>query len=1336
MNNITILVLVIICIGLLNIDNRLFLLNYNILCILFILLLILLLLANKKEYFKNNSILSILEVNTNSPELILTVYAPQINIKAPIFGFTLGGLGSKIYPFKDNNYNLTYFTNNSNQTNSDYRSKYPNGSGFDVGVIKNQNESTKWKLKKINSDENIFYIICEIKNKGTYYLHYVPNRLDSDCTNVINNESGSCYDVVLLSENEYKKITNTENSSKGWYIKSKGSLQNQSNIYEIKIKIKNNFYWLYTTVGIEDGTDYENDEKCYSNRKKKDNKCRNVFLVKEIYDKNMYNDVTNPIRWKLNFDDFEIQSKIKNSQLIEIHDSPNLVDDRYEKKNLIINGNTYYLYILSNHSSNLNIIYNEKNYEQPNGWSSIKLDTKTSDTWISVKPNYLKLAIFNASDEEVKNSEGWSCTRIPELTENNLLCLKESDGDNIELNFYESSNSNYKKILKDKLIVELSSLEIGKKVNDKYVMFDNNILNKTTTQSEKNPFVLVFFNNELEELDHVKLRISENEPSINYKWKTYSYKITAYTKNSDTPEFDNEFRADNENGPYFIFEIKAKKINYLKIEIINSNESILSIAHLGIYGKESTGHNKSNSKMQKQNTKLMEHLIKEKKKQFEDNFEKAVNDEVNNQLNEKTEIISKNLISFLNKPTSVIEWNNINSNCRKIKIKIGDKINLTRLKISNIVIMASDNENNFNFENYATIENGMKLELHPESKNHETNSKHCANQNLLDVCMSELHVNPYILISYVNDIYVNKILIYNVPVSTEDMISDSIGNNMLNNILPMTISLLNNEESVLLEAYKQTFFDQFKVYGRLPKKSQYCGNNIIENHGDPKYLREFADLDGIGKKCNYCRTIKYLDKGVTLSCASVDNQYENHIGSINTNNLNTLFIHKLDNKKKDNICMCNNGTVTCFEKNSSSDNFNNTDFLKQKQLDIKCNYNEGVNKIKEKVNNIYNSDNTNSNLNSRIDTGFYYNGLIFIFKNQTIGNKNYVIYDRLHVLNNTVEKSDTSIKSRFLKNDSNQYFINIPASITKNLRMTMCIENIVYFFTTDYLVRYNIKEKKLIDESPLIKINSIFIGHNLDNVSECCYYEKSIFFFNKAEIYEFQLHPNNNKKWNYVKTINKNSIFKDVKFQNFNTCVYINDDILDNQMFFITENSNYLLFNENTEYITRIRKINNLVNNWELDLSIMYTDSIRGNSNVKNIIRNMDLNENDNVSFNSNYNLNNIDQSSEKCKTSSVLSRRDLIDKKNSNTPIKCTKKEIEKCELLKDISNFSNLSSYLKASQNGRNKKYNISTIPELSCYLNSDNSPNKKYSIEELILNANNFKNKKLMKKYLECK
>jgi len=111
MNNISIFIILIIAVGLINIDYKLFTVNYNILCILFIFLLALLILSNKKENLSvDNTNMTLLNYikNGESPEIKLKVISDVEKPNTVLGSSILGnmGLGINTKFFKELNKNF------------------------------------------------------------------------------------------------------------------------------------------------------------------------------------------------------------------------------------------------------------------------------------------------------------------------------------------------------------------------------------------------------------------------------------------------------------------------------------------------------------------------------------------------------------------------------------------------------------------------------------------------------------------------------------------------------------------------------------------------------------------------------------------------------------------------------------------------------------------------------------------------------------------------------------------------------------------------------------------------------------------------------------------------------------------------------------------------------------------------------------------------------------------------------------------------------------------------------------------------------------------------------
>ena len=1305
MNNITIFILLIIVIGLLKLDYKIFTTNYNILCILFIFLLSLLLLSNIKENLTsdetNMALLTAIKKG-DSPKIQLKV-VNDTEVSGQVGGNTfLGGMFGKNVKFFNDKFYLTYIKyNESNYASSDI--KLANMNGFDVGVIKGLGlDNNEWSFKSSGDSPNLYHI-TQVINNNTFYLTFVDVPIGGDSRTIYKDINDKCYDIVLMNDIDYAK-----QSYNGWNLRSKSP-----KTFEIYTTIDSNEYYLYTTANAEDGNDCEHDIRYNSSRPN----CKNVFLVRDIYTGNSnskrYSQTENPVHWYFEYDDYSHSGKkIERDLDISIDNISDKSKD-HVYKNFTLNGELKYFYITQKYKNDVKIWSDHKsNFDPDSKWVTRKLNN--SDTYIGVKHN-LAIKVDSIQNIDSRIEEGWSCD---DYDGDSIVCMKLLDGENPELGLFDTPHGQALLTFNDKCIVELSSLEIN---SNRYGMFNKNTSQKTITNMQINPFILIVFNN-IVMVKTIKLKLGELA-----KMNSYTYKLELY-RNGGTSDAAAIYEKDiyERDGPVYTFtDIDVDNVRYAKITLTNNVSSVLSLAFIGIYGKEKTIDKKCPT------------IDREKEKEIIRNrFSIKNEEEIDNRLKNKEQDIiedtSNKILTFLNKVESHIEWNNINETCKKIKIMIGKENNNEpiELALSNIIIMASPNKGNPNYINYVDPTLYTELKISSSNKNPEYNKDNCINQNILSYCKSGYENNPWIQIEFNEYIYVNKILIYNIQQNNLNVDTAILNSN----ILPCTIKLLNIFDSTILEGYKLLFHIPIIVNGRLPNANSSCSDlSKIENYGSSKYLRFMADVEGntSGKKCNYCRLISDNENNdkYRIGCSDYyeDIKYESTKLDKNVN-LNTLFIHKLDDNKE-NVCYCKDNYINCLVNNPIDGDETTIGFNKNRKFtNLLCNSTDDANILKKTVNEYYNTD-IGDDSYYKVNTGFYNKqlDLIFLFRNQKIGKTNHVIY---YILKSNLEKKDETIKARFIATDnSGEYFRNIPEIFTKELKMTMCIDNIVYLFTNDSFIKYDIVGKKMIDNESLI--SNIFKNYDKE-ITECSYFNEHFHFFKGSTIFKYEI-PKKSKNFRLKNTENINTIFEDLKLNSIDCCVSIEDELTNKDKFLITKDSMYIDYEEDGPKYRK--KLNKLVD-WSLDKNFMYSNDIRTSETVKRYMNQTDYSNYD-LEYDSVNSNNVIVNKNDKCNRQypiyPALSKRYLINKhKTFENPNTCNNSNpIPKRKLMIDIMNFGNLSKYLEASVDYKKKKYNINTVKDLVCHLNSNNDSSITYTVDNIVQESINktFENPKLI-------
>lgn len=1305
MNNISIFIILIIAVGLLNIDYKIFTVNYNILCVLFIFLLALLLLSNRMENLTmdetNTSLLTAIK-RGDSPKIQLKVISHQ-EVRAPVFG--ISGIGNNIKFFSEDSFYLTYIKYNNNHALSDIKLANPNTNGYDVGVMKGLGlDNNEWTFKSSGDSDNLYHITIEINN-NTFYLTYV-NVPSGDSRTIFPDINEKCYDVVLMNNTDYSK------NNHGWYLRSKSE-----NTFEIYAEIDSNEFYLYTSA-LEDGNDCKNDYRYKSSSKN----CKNVILVRDIYNgvkkSKEHSQSINPVLWFFEYDNYSESGKKIDR---ELHISIDNIPDKSKEhvyKNFTINNEQKYFYITHNYKHDVKFWpeYND-NFNPGSEWSTRRLNN--SNTYIGVK-NKLAITLDTLANIEEKRSQGWACD---DYDGNNIVCIKLLDGENPEIGLFDVPPGQNLLTISDKCTVELSSLDIN---SNRYAMFNKNLSQQTITHKKKHQFALIVFNN-IVMVKTINLRLAETP-----KMHSNTYKIQLYG-NGNASDSSAIYEKDflGANGPVHPFKDINKEVRYAKITLTNDEASVLALSFIGIYGIEKIVDKKCPT------------IDREKEKQIIRNtFSMKNEQEIANRVKDMEQGIVENtsnkILTFLNNVNSQIEWNNINEMCTKIKIIIGKENNNQpiELALSNIIIMASPTKGNYKYKNYADPKLYKELKISSTNEDPEYHKDNCVNQNILSYCKSGYENNPYIEIEfYEPGIYVNKIIIYNIHENNLNL-----ENNITNsNILPCTIKLLNKYDSTILEGYKSLFNTPIIVYGRLPNVNSSCKIDLskIQDYGSSKYLRFMADVEGntSGQKCNYCRLLSdnHSNDKYRIGCSDYYEDVKYESTKLDNNiNLNTLFIHKLDDNKE-NVCYCKDNYINCLVNNPVDGDETTIGFNKNRKFtNLLCNSTDNAETLKKTVNEYYNIDSSNDSY-YKVDTGFYNKqlDLLFLFKNQKIGKNNHVIY---YILKSNFEKKDDTTKSRFMSTDnSGEYFRNIPEIFTKELKMTMCIDNIVYLFNSNKFIRYNIIGKNIIDREPIL-ISSFFNNYDSE-VNECSYFNDIVHFFKGSNVFKYEL-SKKTQAFRYKSKENINTIFEDINLNSFDCCISIEDDLTNKDKFFITKDSMYINYTEDGNKYRK--KLNKLVD-WTLDKNFMYSDDIRTSENVKRYIEQTDY-SNYNMEYDS-VNANNlIINKNTKCNKQypiyPTLSKRYLINKeKTFEKPDKCNNNNpIPKRNLMIDIMNFGNLSKYLEANVDYKKKKYNINTVKDLVCQLNPNNDSNSKYTVDNIVKESINktFENPRLIAQF----
>ena len=359
---------------------------------------------------------------------------------------------------------------------------------------------------------------------------------------------------------------------------------------------------------------------------------------------------------------------------------------------------------------------------------------------------------------------------------------------------------------------------------------------------------------------------------------------------------------------------------------------------------------------------------------------------------------------------------------------------------------------------------------------------------------------PSITFTFDKMIDIEKIVIYNR------------GDNKHDNNLPLNIHIYDDHDHIIMTGIKRNYHTPIEITNIPPKPPAGCKGFDDLNITDKGYaltpdgkqeFRQWADIRGIGKKCDYCRVVG-KDKRM-ISCALGNNSYNqyayNSIAGVDMGLRNpapTQFFSPECNKDKDNFCylkLLDDGKKTrieCLENTPSGfgeicvppDQDSNYFGLSGKQILKQRNPFDTSKCVLNTYENNYNT--------YKVDAGFYWPriGRYFLFKNSILDSTNVVIFNELDSYDDN-EIHDTPL----IMNDFNWegvHFDSIDATLFTDIdpvSPNMTGLEIVYFFLNDQCIKYNLKSDSIINSGVKgsVNIKTEFEDLPFESIDSACY---------------------------------------------------------------------------------------------------------------------------------------------------------------------------------------------------------------------------------------------------------
>ena len=1010
-----------------------------------------------------------------------------------------------------------------------------------VNKIKHDERPHKWTFNNLGK-------FFEIKYRDSYLS---STLIGDDCSAVY--DSDICRDVILINDSAYNKQAH---SDKTYWILEKinnpaGTIG--ANYYAIRAYINNMPQLLYLYCILQgDGDD---GQDCESAGLKKYG-CRNVFLAPQ--DSHTFSQTLNPVYWRLFLDPSSVPESIMHkSNETQISISENALPRPWESLRIRLSGTTYDKFI--NINKNVGLVFNTES-DTPSGLQYRSIQFGKGNDWLSV-PKESSYILRHVSKNIVNETEkdGFSCSSYDDNT--NYICIKESDNPNIETNIMTIPAGQTNFAAKGQCVVTLSSLNNKKKDTSENVI-DEDPNTVAMSGFEENPKLHLWLN------EDVIIR------KIIIKQHIYNpFNITIYNSNKEV-EHSTTFREEDKvtESVYVIDNITLKG-RYILIEV--TKKGTLALNNIFVIGTSASipQENESVQKTIKNERAICNIRTKQEKEKHQIQLSDKIR-ETEDAMRQKT---INDILSFINTPQSVIMWENIRIPCRGIKIELLRK---DYLHISNIQIFGTSTRATSSIDKDWAKDDSTVVKLSSTfTDESETffGAEKCIDDNLDTYCRTLNTENPYpfITLDFKEDINIDKIIIYNRKDKNRQR------------LVPCKVSLIDGSNQTITYAIKKSFKTNLEISKSFMESPLGCFSFKelgITDIGNVNKFRGWADVEGNGMKCNFCRVVGNEGQQF-FSCASSsgDNQYKyNTFPNVDLGDNNSTFMSDVYGSNKDDFCRCvgnrYNKQVECLVNNVNEPNIG---FNAIHQPNISCNGKTGEELQTEITGNIEGKD---LSIENRIDTGFYYKekDLYYLFKNTQIDNKNVVLYVKMN------RKHEKITNPRLVTTGTNSEWKGLNDIFKSGIDCTLTDGNDhVYFFKDNFVSKYNIKTKKSVTN--MIKINVEFPNIPFDTIDEAYYAGSGIaLFFKGNKFVQYNIDNQNNKKMRIITTHISQGNFGKMNFERIDTAISFTNDN-DIQEILFTRNGKCMIYNDSesqhdNEYNSVIDISKKYPNLWEINL--------------------------------------------------------------------------------------------------------------------------------------------------------
>ena len=389
----------------------------------------------------------------------------------------------------------------------------------------------------------------------------------------------------------------------------------------------------------------------------------------------------------------------------------------------------------------------------------------------------------------------------------------------------------------------------------------------------------------------------------------------------------------------------------------------------------------------------------------------------------------------------------------------------------------------------------------------------CRDNNLTTRCTTgKTNKNPTITFTFDKLINIEKIVIYNREYDK-------------NSNLPLHINIIDDHDHIIMTGVKDDYNTQIKIINTPPNPPEGCKGFDYLNITDKGYalinnkpaFRQWADVRGIGKKCDYCRITGSKDTKM-VSCALGNNTFNQYAYNSNAGikddviNPPTQYMYPESNDKKDDFCYLKESpddkrsTIECLKNTSSGFG----EVFKPSDQDVNYAGLTGDQILANRkpldtsgcIMNTFEDNYTNNS----VDAGFYWPHMkkYFLFKNSILDATTMVIFKEFDAVDDTTNMAPLIMN---VNNWPGIHFDKIDATLFLDVdpfRPDNKDQQLVFFFSNKLCIAYDLVEDKVVKLSGSVSRSSTINDYfpylekcGFDTIDSACYIGDGICYFFK-----------------------------------------------------------------------------------------------------------------------------------------------------------------------------------------------------------------------------------------------